>query len=53
MKVSIENLASHLDPILVKADVHGWRSLLRHDVDLVGPVATGTELIIHALLKTV
>ena len=53
MKVSVENLATQLNSILVEADVHGWRSLLRHDVDLVGPVTTATQLIIHALLEAV
>ena len=52
VEVSVEDLSTQLDPILIEADVHGWRSLLRHDVDLIRPSST-TQLIIHALLEAV
>ena len=45
MKVSVEDLAIHFNPILIEPDIHRWWTLLGNDVDLVG---TGAVNVLHA-----
>ena len=46
MKVAVEDLTAHFNAAFIKANGHGRRPFLSHDVDLVRPLASRTHIIV-------